>query len=284
MSAQQHSQIIQDKDWIALQHWYQQIAQQRYSTLQSDLLAPILPTLPGQTIVALGVPATDNFLQSSHIAQHIYIDTSAPLSQHVDLFGNFEQLPIANDAVDVVVIPHLLEFAAYPTTILREVERILAPAGHIVITGFNPFCLWRLNHSLSNQWTRISHKLIRLKRPHKIDINCCWQARWLPPGQLKLWLAPLGFELVNLAQQRWRSTTKQGLNLSLKAYALVAKKHVFTLTPIKPQRQWQRHHNGKLAAAGLPQTQTQSADLATQVDEAMPERACSGNLAKKINS
>ena len=271
----QHQHVYQNTDWAALQCWYQQVGKQYYPNIQSKLLTPILPTLPGQTIIALGVPSDDDFLQASHIGQQIYIDANPPLSQQLDLLGNFGQLPIANDAIDVVVIPHLLEFAAYPTVILREVERILTPGGHVVITSFNPFCLWRLNHSLANQWHKISDKLGKLYDRQRPQLDYCWRARWLPPGQLKLWLTPLGIELLNVNQQRWQPTTKQGLNVSLKAYALVAKKHVFTVTPIKPRLQWQGSRAGKLVAAGVPQTQAQNA---TQ------QHACIGNLARKINS
>ncbi len=40
------------------------------------------------------------------------------------------------------MLPHVLEFAAEPHRILREVERVLVPEGQVVIAGFNPLSLW----------------------------------------------------------------------------------------------------------------------------------------------
>jgi len=39
-------------------------------------------------------------------------------------------------------MPHILEFAVDAHQVLREVERVLVPEGHVVITGFNPTSLW----------------------------------------------------------------------------------------------------------------------------------------------
>ena len=47
------------------------------------------------------------------------------------------QLPFAANSIDLVVMPHVLEFYDDPHQILREVERILIPEGQIVLTGFN---------------------------------------------------------------------------------------------------------------------------------------------------
>ena len=41
-----------------------------------------------------------------------------------------------------MVLPHVLEFAADPHQILREVDRVLRPEGRLIISGFNPASLW----------------------------------------------------------------------------------------------------------------------------------------------
>ena len=63
---------------------------------------------------------------------------------HCDL----RQLPFAANSIDLVVMPHVLEFYDDPHQILREVERILIPEGQIVLTGFNPYSLWGLRRRL----------------------------------------------------------------------------------------------------------------------------------------
>ena len=51
-------------------------------------------------------------------------------------------LPFASESIDLMVLPHVLEFAADPHQILREVDRVLRPEGRLVISGFNPASLW----------------------------------------------------------------------------------------------------------------------------------------------
>jgi len=61
---------------------------------------------------------------------------------HVAVINHYEELPFATHSIDLVVMPHILEFARDPHQVLREVERVLVPEGRVVITGFNPASLW----------------------------------------------------------------------------------------------------------------------------------------------
>ena len=67
-----------------------------------------------------------------------------PPSGHpiVAVINRYEELPFATHSIDLVVMPHILEFTEDPHQVLREVERVLVPEGHVVISGFNPVSLW----------------------------------------------------------------------------------------------------------------------------------------------
>lgn len=67
--------------------------------------------------------------------------TDAPVPQVIVALND---LPFASQSMDLVVLPHVLEFADDPHRVLREVERVLIPEGHVVISGFNPVSLWGL--------------------------------------------------------------------------------------------------------------------------------------------
>ena len=64
---------------------------------------------------------------------------NAPRAQ---LLCSLDELPFASQSLDLVVLPHALEFADDPHRVLREVERVLMPEGQVVISGFNPISLW----------------------------------------------------------------------------------------------------------------------------------------------
>lgn len=66
----------------------------------------------------------------------------------VAVVTNFEELPFAAQSIDLIVMPHVLEFADEPHQVLREVDRVLVPEGQVVITGFNPASLWGARQSL----------------------------------------------------------------------------------------------------------------------------------------
>src|SRR5882672_696004 len=66
----------------------------------------------------------------------------------VAVVTHFEELPFASQSIDLVVMPHVLEFADEPHQVLREVDRVLVPEGQVVITGFNPASLWGARQSL----------------------------------------------------------------------------------------------------------------------------------------
>jgi SAM-dependent methyltransferase len=56
--------------------------------------------------------------------------------------GNFGELPFGSQTLDLIVLPHVLEFAADPHEVLREVDRVLRPEGRVIVTGLNPVSLW----------------------------------------------------------------------------------------------------------------------------------------------
>jgi len=56
--------------------------------------------------------------------------------------AHFEELPFESQSLDLVVLPHVLEFAHDPHQVLREVERVLRPEGRVIVSGLNPVSLW----------------------------------------------------------------------------------------------------------------------------------------------
>ncbi|RTL51466.1 MAG: class I SAM-dependent methyltransferase [Rhodocyclaceae bacterium] len=100
-----------------------------------------------------------------------------PAPGREELLADLHHLPFAANSVDLVVLPHALEFDPNPHQILREVERILVPEGQVVITGFNPFSLWGIKRAFKR----------RSQQPP-------WAGRYISVPRLKDWFALLGFE------------------------------------------------------------------------------------------
>lgn len=84
------------------------------------------------------------------------------------IVGRFEELPFASQSLDLLVLPHALEFAEEPHQVLREVDRVLIPDGRVVITGFNPWSLWGLRQQgfskLGDPWLPNEGQFIGVNR------------------------------------------------------------------------------------------------------------------------
>jgi SAM-dependent methyltransferase len=80
-------------------------------------------------------------------------DAPAPLAaaggRRVAVITRFEELPFSSQSIDLVVMPHVLEFAEEPHQVLREVDRVLVPDGQVIITGFNPASLWGMRQAMT---------------------------------------------------------------------------------------------------------------------------------------
>lgn len=164
------------------------------------LLAIFYPQLFGYHILQVGSFGAGKLLQGSRIAnQHLLAESAEmptlnPLlnirenpNLHEDRIFTINQviapaevLPFKTDSIDVVVLPHVLEFSLQPHEILREVERILIAEGHLILTGFNPFSLMSI-----------------LRLFHNKTAPPPWNGHFYSTLRVKDWLSLLGFELIS---------------------------------------------------------------------------------------
>ncbi|WP_084360389.1 class I SAM-dependent methyltransferase [Hydrogenophaga palleronii] len=108
----------------------------------------------------------------------------------VALITDAAALPFPEASLDLVVLPHTLEFSADPHHVLREVERVLVPEGRVVISGFNPTSLWGLRQGRGHLCGRIGLNAFgasNLYLPSAGD--------FIGPWRLRDWLRLLSFEV-----------------------------------------------------------------------------------------
>lgn len=126
----------------------------------------------GFNSVQLGLPEQD-FLRNSRIP--LRFSAGNQPGNAVRLVCT--ELPFDSDSLDLVLLPHVLEFSDYPHQTLREVERVLMPEGSLIISGFNPFSLWGMRRALGSKQ------------------GYPWSGKFIALPRLKDWLALLGFEV-----------------------------------------------------------------------------------------
>ncbi|NOX43524.1 MAG: methyltransferase domain-containing protein [Gammaproteobacteria bacterium] len=227
-----------------LRDWYRSDLGQRLLKQEKSTLEPLLASLFGYHLLQVGVMTEDDLLRSSLIPNCMILDSNikngidslnlSAITKAKIIGGLPDALPIASDSLDVMLLPHVLEFSRDPHQVLREVDRALIPEGHVVISGFSPWSSWLIWRLLLG-WR---------KQPP-------WCGRFISLARVKDWLRLLGFEIMSVQHVFYRppiqhdgimnrlsfveSFGKKFLPIYGASYTLVAKKRVFTVTPIKPR-------------------------------------------------
>ena len=138
----------------------------------------------------IGLPECP-FLQASRITTRLTADLEEP----AQVLADPHWLPFPENSMDLIVLPHTLEFTDEPHQLLREVHRVIRPEGQLLIAGFNPFSLFGVKRYFGREQTMP------------------WNGNFIALYRLKDWLALLGFEVTGggldayvppFAQEKWR--------------------------------------------------------------------------------
>jgi SAM-dependent methyltransferase len=141
--------------------------------------------------IQIGLPECP-FLAQSRITTRWTVDVDAP----ADVRADPRWLPFPESSLDLVVLPHGLEFTDDPHQLLREAYRAVRPEGQVVIAGFNPFSLFGAKRYFGRE-----------QAPP-------WSGNFIALYRLKDWLSLLGFEVTGggldayvppLASEKWRA-------------------------------------------------------------------------------
>ena len=229
-----------------LQHWDQWLAHQFLGTQliaeEQAILSTLLDKHYGKHALLIGVPQQAELLKTTPIPCHTLI---SPLTHHIPqinyLEGDFHELPILTGSIDLVMLPHTLEFIDNPRHLLSEVCRVIKPEGLVVICGFNPISLWGLK------------KLRHQKKKH-----APWTGSFIQMRHIKNWLQLADFEIEDHKSILFRPpVTGKSLYDKLRfmeplgktcfplfggAYVVVARAKVIPLTPIRLK--WKQRLDG----------------------------------------
>ncbi len=177
-----------------------------------------------------------------------------------DAYCESDYLPFAPSCIDLVCLPHVLEFSGNPHQTLREAERILVPEGHLILTGFNPISAWGIKQAMTK------------------DETYPWHGHFFTLSRIKDWLALLGLEFVNGSMncyeppindekwlQRFVFMDKMGdkwWSMMGGQYFIVAKKRVVNITLLKPN--WKNNAiKSRLIASSNPKSKSKPSQQKT---------------------
>jgi len=188
----------------------------------------------------IGLPESP-FLRGSRITMRCTVDLEEP----AQVIADPHWLPFPENSIDLIVLPHALEFTDEPHQLLREVYRVIRPEGQVVIAGFNPFSLFGAKRYFGRAQTMP------------------WNGNFISLYRLKDWLALLGFEVAGgrldayvppFAQDKWLQRFKffekagdRWWPIAGGVYFLCATKRVLGMRIITPA--WSRRVRKKALAS-----------------------------------
>ena len=207
----------------------------RVYALERKLVSEALAQVFGWQLLQIGLWGDDDGLISDARTQRKTVlawhGDQGDASRHL-IRSRTDSLAIGSDAADAVLLPHTLEYEPDPHEILREVGRVLAGEGHLIVLGFRPFSSWGMRHLFARDGF-----------PPGMD-------RLIGERRLRDWLKLLGFEVVDarryLFTLPWGAAAPTAQSFMERSgellwpmfaggYLIKARKRVYTLTPIRPR-------------------------------------------------
>jgi predicted SAM-dependent methyltransferase len=178
-----------------------------------------------QTILQVGGLGWENeFIDCSLYTNYTILDLKSLGNEGTrKIRAKAYHLPLQCNSVDMIILPHILEFDAYRFQTMREVERVLKPEGMVVILNFNPWSIW------------VRYQYLWDKR-----LADSWSGHFIGRHRVIDWLKLLNFEVTTVSQFNLDSikTTHykmaNGFSLSAAAYAVKAIKRRYNLIPLTP--------------------------------------------------
>ncbi len=235
-------------------HWLETGTGAALLCAESCQVAAVFENIFGDQFLQIGAWGTPDLFRRSARTQR-YAVVAADRGPGVDFVSMPEDLAVASDSIDAVFLPHVLETTEDPHAVLREVDRILRPDGHVVIAGFNSWGWWGLRHYLSRgRFPAGGQRMVSEYRVRDwlnlLDYN-------VQPGRFHYMAAPLyrrprpveGIADAEESDDRKCATdaTKcHGWNPLASCYLLVARREVFTVTRIRPAFRRRRQLVGSL--------------------------------------
>lgn len=203
---------------------------------ERHLLDKELSHLFGYFALQLGQVAEQDLLSASRVKTKLLLDNAPVFKGEAELaLADLDFLPIQNDSVDVVLLPHTLEAVSDPYHLVRQVDATLMPEGHLIITGFNAWgcALLRARFGRSRQAFKQAHfikmhRLIDWLNLLGYDIQVAQYGPISCSGKRQnaidswFWAAVERFE---------RGLARWGVHLG-NVYIVVAKKRVVTPKPV----------------------------------------------------
>lgn len=208
---------------------------------EQQILAKMLNGHLGKHVLLIGVPQQVQLFSATTIPCHTLLSPLHPKHKKENFIeSHFQELPIHTGSIDLVILPHVLEFVDNPRQLIAEACRVVKPEGLIVVCGFNPMSTWGIKKALT------------------ADKTAPWSGSFYHPNKIQKWLQLADFVM----EQQQFTLYRPPINSSVLyqklsfieflgkhlfrpfggVYVLLSRAKVIPLTPIRMQ--WKQAISG----------------------------------------
>ena len=152
--------------WISRQTWLNTTAGQYLQTKEQALYDQAVFDLFGFNALQMGCLEM-NLLRNSRIPNRYKSSEFEVSTLDNNLRCCDDFLPFADMSLDLLLLPHRLEFSERPHQTLREAARVMMHEGHLLISGFNPLSAWGAT-------ARLKKNTI-----HSANVSLEWSVYWV---------------------------------------------------------------------------------------------------------
>ena len=241
----------------ALSDWHRRVPGSLVLDIENRCLIPLISNVFGYHLLIVGSRDYLPVLGAARVQHCTWLRTPGvlepepeagvvlPAARCSSVRGHPDSMPVASDSIDIVILPHIIEFEEDPYAILRETERVLVPEGHVVVAGYNAL-------GLMGAWNLLHRR------------GAPWNGHFYTASRVRDWLSVLGFDTIAnegcffrpplpsarilRRLQVFESVGPQLWPRLCGTWFLVARKRTATLTPVRPS--WRRRRK-PIREAGL---------------------------------
>ena len=135
--------------------WYQTPRGKLLKDLEADYIQKSITVSCQQTILQVGGLGWENeFIDCTLYKNYTILDAKGlGCNEARKIQAKAYSLPLQSDSIDMIIIPHLLEFDTHRFQSMREIERVLKPEGLLLMLNFNPWSIWvRYQYLWDKKW------------------------------------------------------------------------------------------------------------------------------------
>ena len=206
--------------------WYQTPRGKLLKELEADYLQRSITVSCQQIILQIGGLGWENeFIDCTLYKNYMVLDAKKlGYDGARKIQAKAYCLPLQSDSVDMIIVPHLLEFDSHRFQTIREVERVLKPEGLLIVLNFNPWSIW-----------------VRYQYLWDKTMADSWGGHFISRSRILDWLKLLNFEVTVSSEFNLDSVHSthgkfitHSHSFSSTAYAIKAIKRRYNLIPLTP--------------------------------------------------